>query len=531
MRTGPHQAAPAGSRLLTAVETPRRVQVELQATTNERSRTRLWSFRLLTLLLPLAAFALLELVCRWLDVGRPTTTVDPFLGFSEIHPLFEVDPHRDVYRIAPSRRRFFAYESFPVEKPPRSRRVFCLGGSTVKGEPYSIPTSFTTWLELALNTSDGNRDWDVVNCGGISYASYRLVPILEECLRYEPDLFIICTGHNEFLEDRSYGHLKNARSPLAVSQRAVMKSRLVNLTLQALDRIGGASIPETVENRPMLGPDTDPILDYNDSLKAYHWDSEWREGVAAHYEFNLRRMLDLADAAGVPVVLVLPPSNLAGFPPLKSEHHPSLADAQLNRFDEFITAARENYSTDLHRSIDLLRQAVDISPGHAATLYDLGQSSLAAGHIDEARNYLVRARDNDIVPLRMVSELEAAMRRVVEERGVPLIEAHLLLEPLSPHGILGDALLVDHIHPGFDGHQMIAAALTEQLADLSLVSLPDDWRSRAETAWQAHFDALDYPYFAAGQRYLINLEGWTQGHGDGPPAAERFPWRIRDSQE
>jgi tetratricopeptide (TPR) repeat protein len=485
-------------------------------------------FRLAALMLAVALVVAAEGVCRLTGIGAPQLAPDPFVGFSAIHPLFEVDADRGVHRICPSRREFFAYESFPVTKPERGYRIFCLGGSTVKGEPYSIPTSFTTWLELAINAADDSRAWDVVNCGGISYASYREIPIVEECLRYQPDLFIICTGHNEFLEDRTYGHLKSPQLAVAATQQAAGTSHLVTLAREALDALESPRPSATSDGRPQLGPETDPILDYNDSLKAYHWDDAWRAGVIAHYEFNLRRMIDLAEGAGVPVVLVQPPSNLAGCPPFKSQHHPPLTAAAAARWEELTTAARASYADDLPRSIELLREAVDLSPGHAETLYDLGQCCLAAGRYDEAREWLVQARDNDVVPLRMISELEAAMQRVAAERGVPFLNAHELLESQTPHRILDDSLLVDHIHPGFDGHKAIAAALVRALGELDIAAPRDDWELQARAAWQKHYASIDYTYFAKGQRYLKNLEGWTQGRGDGPPAAQRFPWLMQD---
>ena len=78
------------------------------------------------------------------------------------------------------------------------------------GRPYTVETAFSSWLQLFLQYADPSKKWEVVNCGGVSYASYRLVPILEEVLEnYTPDLVILYTGQNEFLEDRTYAHLKN----------------------------------------------------------------------------------------------------------------------------------------------------------------------------------------------------------------------------------------------------------------------------------------------------------------------------------
>ena len=45
---------------------------------------------------------------------------------------------------------------------------------------------------------------EIINTGGISYASYRVARLMEELLAYQPDVFVIYTGHNEFLEKRIY---------------------------------------------------------------------------------------------------------------------------------------------------------------------------------------------------------------------------------------------------------------------------------------------------------------------------------------
>ena len=164
-------------------------------------RARRWSLRLAAIGLGVLPFLLGELLCIACGWGRTADYDDPFVGFQSVHPLFVLNDDGDRYEIPPSRYRFFAPDSFPETKSPDEFRVFCLGGSTVQGHPYSLETSFTSFLEIALHEADPARRWRVVNCGGISYASYRLLPILHECLQHDPDLIILCTGHNEFLED------------------------------------------------------------------------------------------------------------------------------------------------------------------------------------------------------------------------------------------------------------------------------------------------------------------------------------------
>lgn len=501
----------------------------------ERSgRARRWGFRFFAILLGLAALPLAELVCWLGGWGEPSKFDDPFMGFSQVLPLFEKNADGSKFRIAPSRYRFFAPDSFPVQKPAGTRRVFCLGGSTVQGRPYTPETSFTTFLELGLNAAERNADrdqsWEVVNCGGISYASYRLLPIMQECLAYEPDLFILCTGHNEFLEDRTYAHLKDPSAPLWASQHLAGRLRTFVLLRELKLRLAGQNDAPTEADRPQLGPETDPILDYHDSLKAYHRDLAWRDAIVAHFEFNLRRMVDLARQHRIPLVMVLPASNLGDTPPLKSEHRAGLGEAELAAWEDLVASAQRSYRSSPQQALKLLQQAKAIDSEHAGLWYEIGKCYLLFGLHEQARAAFVNARDNDICPLRMISPLEEAMLRVAAEQNVPLLDAHHLLEAECEDGILDDTMLIDHVHPTIEGHQLIATALIELLAEHRFLTLTDGWQDQAEKEYAANVAGLDELYFLRGQKTLNSVRGWMQGSADGPPAAARFPHLLNNEK-
>ncbi len=82
-------------------------------------------------------------------------------------------------------------------------RIVCLGGSATYGRPFFDHTSFAGWLRAFLPKADPSRKWEVINAGAISYASYRVKGLMAELARFEPDLFIVYMGHNEFLERRT----------------------------------------------------------------------------------------------------------------------------------------------------------------------------------------------------------------------------------------------------------------------------------------------------------------------------------------
>ena len=182
-------------------------------------------------------FAVIEAVLRIAGVPARDPGDDPFVGFSGTQPLFVVD--NGIASTAPAKLRFFNQASFPVKKGPDTIRIFCLGGSTTYGHPFDGRTSFPRWLEDLLKASSPDKNFEVINAAGVSYASYRIVPLVREALQYSPDLIVISDAHNEFLERRTYsGLLDQGRGLLTV------RSALEQLnTYQALKRIVEPLIP------------------------------------------------------------------------------------------------------------------------------------------------------------------------------------------------------------------------------------------------------------------------------------------------
>jgi lysophospholipase L1-like esterase len=484
------------------------------------NRRKRWAFRAIAVALGLSLFVVVEGVCRLAGWGRPADYDDPFVGFDALQPLFVVDANGGRYEIPPARRRFFRPESFPVVKELGEVRIFVLGGSTVAGEPYSSETSFTTWLELALRAADSRREWNVINCGGISYASYRLAPILKECLQYQPDLFIISTGHNEFLEDRTYHDVKQRPAALGGAFRSLARMRTVTLCRDGFDKLRGTTSSAENFERANLPTEVDALLDHEGGLEAYHRDEARAESIHRHFGNNLRRMVTLAQDAGVPILLIRETSNLADCPPFKSEHREGLSAEELREWEQRIEAARGVLNGNVSRAIDQLRQALEIDGDYALTWYELGKCYESKHDYREARSAFLKARDLDVCPLRITTPLEQTLREAAVETGVPLVDAHELLEQRTASGILGDFWLVDHVHPSFTGHQAIAVALLDELTREGHVHPEADSETRRRTAFAEHLASLPPIYFERGRRTLELLRGWTQGRAEGIPLHE-----------
>ena len=259
--------------------------------------SKTWCFRLAALLLGLLPLLVAEAGAAGNRIGCRRRGGGPVHWLRHDTAPFRAE--RGWFRTSDyphTRFDYFRPESFAAKPASNEFRIFCLGGSTVQGRPYAIETSFTTWLELSLQAADPSRRWEVVNCGGISYASYRLVPILKELLQYDPDLFVIYTGHNEFLESRTLS-IGDLRAPTRRNNPWLgVATRVYSAVRQAWLQLAGTNAASP--DRDTLPADVDAILDHYGGLADYTRDDVWREKVVEHYRFNLLRMIQLARGAG-----------------------------------------------------------------------------------------------------------------------------------------------------------------------------------------------------------------------------------------
>lgn len=457
------------------------------------------------ILVVLAPLVLVELVLRLCVPAPAVEPADSHVSFGGLESLFILDPAGARFKTNEERLLAFRPQSFAAAKGPNTFRVFCLGGSTVQGRPYSVETSFTTWLALCLRAAQPETDYEVVNCGGISYASYRLVPILRELLDYQPDLFIICSGHNEFLEDRTYDQLKHTPRTLIKLHRVMLHWRSYALANHYLTRSGASS------SKTSLSPDVQTKLDLDEGLESYQRDDTWRSQIVGDYRRNIETMVQTARQAGVPVILVNPAFNLKDCPPFKSESLAGLSGAQRQRVRELRERARAVDWSNAYGKIALLEQAVAIDDRDAGLLYLLGMCYERLGRFDEARRWFIRAKEEDICPLRILESMREVVREVADRHSVPLVDSQTLFEARTVDDILGGQWLLDHVHPRIEGHQLIANALFRPVEQMGLVRSDAGWPAARDDLWRRHLELLNDAYYAQGAARLQRLRQWSRG--------------------
>ncbi|MCB9897459.1 MAG: tetratricopeptide repeat protein [Planctomycetes bacterium] len=438
-----------------------------------RRRTSRLRKAALQLLLVLGVFAAAEGVLRVCGFAPPPDDADPFVGFARL-PLFVPDPDDPAGMVtAPNKRNLFNVQRFAKDKPDDVTRVFCLGGSTTYGRPYTDAVSFPGWLRELLPAADPSRRWEVVNAGGVSYASYRVAAVLDELCAYEPDLFVIYTGHNEFLEERTYSGVRDVPGPILRLGALLRRSALFTALRRLVTVDPGADDgPGDGTHRFELGQEVSTLLDKSVGPDAYTRDDVLQEQVVEHFRFNLGRMLARAAEAGARVLLVTPACELADCRPFKSEFDPGL--------EADVRDALAAVLADPGAPLADLERASARSPRHAGLAFRLGEALLEQGRVAEARQALVRARDEDVVPLRAITPLVEAVREAARAPDVLSVDALELADTLAREHtgvpVPGREVFLDHVHWTIEGDRRVALAIVDALADGGLLLPAPDWR-------------------------------------------------------
>jgi len=416
----------------------------------------------------LVFFLILEGIL-WISGVEPLyKQTDPYVGFAGYSPLFvqkSMPDGEQVFATANNKISWFNNQQFPVVKASGTTRVFCLGGSTTYGRPYDDRTSFCGWLREFLPAVDPGRQWEVINAGGISYASYRVVNLMESLVRYEPDLFIIYTGHNEFLEKRTYDRV--LRTPEFVRDLTSLASRLRIYSLLSNIINGKKDVLET---------EVDALLDNSVGPDDYHRDDTMRDAVLEHFRISMKRMSSVGQKSGTGIIFITPASNIGDFSPFKAEPGAGLdADRiqQIELFKQSITGHLEN--NDPEQAANLADQSLAIDPRDADLLFLKGKALLALGKTDEARTAFVAARDEDIAPLRALTPVPGIVRDVALEGGNGLVDFYRMIEEISPNGIPGDKHFLDHVHPTIEANRLLALAIVDEMISTGAASPVLTW--------------------------------------------------------
>ena len=442
------------------------------------------------LLAGVACLAAIELVLRILGAGDAGPAYDPMVGFSAAIPLFEPARRADgasVLRVSPLRilsesgAEPMPEREFLAEKPANGFRVFVVGESSAAGYPYPPAYAFGAWLEHRLASRLPDLSVEVVNAAIPGYSSRRTLVALREIVRYQPDLVIVYSGHNEWAERHYYNRLIDMHPWLFRLRERFFSTRLFNVashwvsggrekSKEALERFVAGQRKEfgemfEVVSRRVEGADyaTPEMVAQRDEL----------------YRLNLEEMARTAKAAGTKVVFVTLTQNFADWPPGASTHREGLGPAETAEWQaRFSEGERAAGAGDCAAALAAWERALAIDGEYALLHYRIAGCQRALGQFEAARAEYRRASDLDRVPHGAPTYFNDWIRKIAAENGDLLVDSDGLLAAASEHGLVGDSLINEFVHPNLRAHQLIAAGIEQTLREAGIPRPAAEWRAQ-----------------------------------------------------
>jgi tetratricopeptide (TPR) repeat protein len=448
---------------------------------------QLWKRVLFSALIYAAFFLLLEIALAVVGVESVVEREDPFRGFSGLVSVFERQGDSYRTRSVTAPYRIFNQQSFRARKPPKGLRIFCLGGSSAYGYPWDAGAAFTAILGDLLAEAHPDREIEAINAAGISYAMHRLRFVAREIVDYEPDVLIIYSGHNEFLEPSFFNELKRRSAEWNRVRHALSYSRTYSALRSLLIRPdeAGRSRAEQFEM----------LVRRNETL-AYN-EEEKREIVEGYRE-GLREIVRLARGHGAKVVVATVPCNLRDWHPKRSSAPAQLGGPEGAQWlAAFRSGKRAQGEGQFERAASELRRALRLAPSHAMTHHLLGRAYEGLEEWGRAREAYQLACDYDASLVRRLSAINDAVRQIASEEGALLVDVERIFEERSEHGLVGFNLIEDYVHPTGEGHQIIAWHIWEAMAR-------EGWLGRGSEARRAIFERV-----VAGRRPVVSSRNVT----------------------
>lgn len=427
------------------------------------SNLRLWIYRLIAILvIPAIVLICIEGGLRISGAGHPVNfttdcTVDGQEYLCEnprfIEQFFPIEIARQPVSFA-----------YPEEKPAETFRIFILGASAAQGDPEQS-YGFSRILKVLLRERFPAINFEVINTAITATNSHVVLPIAKEVSQHQPDMAIIYLGNNEVVGPFGAGTIFSQLSPNLSLIRAginIKTTRIGQVINSFIRKIGESKAPKKWQGMEMF---------LGNQVRS---DSAALETVYLHYQDNLLDIIQTFRKKNIPVVVSTVGSNLKDFPPLASQHRPSLKTEEFKLWDEsFKQGLDQFHAGEFKEALKSFLDAEQIDESHAELQYLIGQSQLKSGDYLAARERLVRARDLDTLRFRADSRINGIIRNVVtkaSDNGVFLLDTVRQFDEQSPQQIQGKEHYYEHVHLTFHGNYLLARAVAEKV----LMSLAEE---------------------------------------------------------
>ncbi|GAB3968672.1 hypothetical protein GCM10028806_13200 [Spirosoma terrae] len=446
-----------------------------------RSQKQLRLFKGIALLLPFLFLALLEGALRLFGYGHDLRL---FVEDSQ-HPGFLVMNQfaSQKYFTETANATFGNFEPFRKHKADGTLRIFVLGESTTIGYPYMHNGSFHRWLQYRLTRTFPEKEFEIINLALTAVNSYTVFGFAQELAAYQPDAVLVYTGHNEYYGALGVGSTSSiARSPKLV--RFVLRLReyrvmqLIGNVVASLKRTVSGQSPDLRENL-MKRMAADQQIPYQSAV--------YQQGID-QFATNMNDFFQVLSEQNIPVFISNLVSNEKDLKPFVSASGNPARSAQAH--------------------------------------YQLAKTNYASGRFKEAKQAYVQAKELDLLRFRAPEAMNQTIQALANRYPhVTLVDTKAYFAQHSPHGILGQETLLEHVHPNLFGYALLSDAFYESLKKRRIITT--DGRPELSFAQlRQQMPITDVDSLQGAYEMMILREGWP--FNEPMPPEEKRPKTIEE---
>ncbi|MBM2841554.1 MAG: Tetratricopeptide repeat protein [Bacteroidetes bacterium] len=361
-------------------------------------------------------------------------------------------------------------DRFAIKKSKNTKRIFCLGESTMAGFPYEYHATVSTFLRDRLKVLLPGYDVEVINVGLSAVGTLVVQDFMDELLNYEPDLFIVYVGHNEFYG--VYGVGSSIRIPggewLTRISLTLLKSKTFILLRNGYNWLQGMFTKDQKPSQSLMGQ-----MAANRTITLHS--DVYRMGREIYRE-NLLRLIQTSKAQNVPILFSTLVSNWRGQKPFVSTFDARTSQEQRESWQRLMIEGDSLIARGKGlEAAQAYEKATQIDSMNADAYFKLGTALYEIARFDDAKQALLQARDRDALRFRATTEFENDLKEMCNQNNVPIARVDSAFMRVSPRGILDNGLFVEHVHPNVDGYFLMAKTFCQAIEQHGLLVPPSAW--------------------------------------------------------
>jgi tetratricopeptide (TPR) repeat protein len=382
----------------------------------------LW-FYLILIIIPILFFTFLEIGLRISNYGRND---DQWISITETKQMLNPDI---------GGRYFFNTKNFPqsnneafdIIKKKDAFRIFVLGGSSTAGFPFSPNGTFSRYIRDRLELMYPEVPIEVVNVAITATNSYTIRDLFPGIVKQKPDLILIYAGHNEYYGALGVGSTENIGNSRGFVHLLIWlnKFKTVELVRNIFQSAGSLFSGESVQDSKRGGTLMARIV--QDQLITFN-SEDYTTGIN-QFKGNVEDIFKMAGEDDIPVIIGTLVSNLKDQKPfvsVKTSHQES-----------------------------------------ANTIFEKGQEKFKQQDYHSADSLFRIAKDLDALRFRAPEKINSIIKELASKYKCGIVNLDSTFNAESPDGIVGNNLLVDHLHPTLSGYFLMGKTYFDMMNKLN----------------------------------------------------------------